>query len=186
MDAAQDRARFDWLVETVGASALALAVGFAGLKAAPPLGAGTPAAILAAGLAFALGALAIRAVPAGAREHVLPPFVLVPTQLEELLLDCPEGELLLDMPLEEPLLLQHVPEEGVLLLDDPLVESDPGLRVVQLFAAPSMLTPGQLRERIEQHLATGAMHVVREFEGPAPDASDALYAALSDLRRSLR
>jgi hypothetical protein len=186
MDAAQDRARFDWLVEIVGASALALAVGFAGLKAAPSIGAGTAAAMLAAGLAFGLGALGIRAVPVGSRDHVLPPFALAPIEPEELLLDCPAGELLLDTPLEEPLLLQHVLEDGVLLLDDPLVESDPGSRVVRLFAAPPMPTPGQLRERIEQHLATGAMHVVREFEGPAPDASDALYAALSDLRRSLR
>jgi hypothetical protein len=30
------------------------------------------------------------------------------------------------------------------------------------------------------------MHVVREFEGPAPDASDALFAALNELKRSLR
>jgi len=49
-----------------------------------------------------------------------------------------------------------------------------------------LLTPGQLLERIERHMATGSMHVVREFEGPAPDASDALYAALSELKRSLR
>ena len=74
----------------------------------------------------------------------------------------------------------------MLLLDDQLVEAEASSRVVRLFAAPPLPTPGQLKERIDRHLATGTMHVVREYEGPAPDASDALYAALSDLRRSLR
>ncbi len=185
MDAALHRARLDWLAETAGASALALAVGFAGLKAGPSLGAGTVAAVLATGLAFGLGALAMRSVPSEPRVHALPAFALVPIEPGELLLDDPVGELLLDDPVDEPLVLQDVVEEA-LLLDDPLAEAEPGSGVVRLFAASAMPTPGQLRERIERHLATGTMHVVREYEGPAPDASDALYAALSDLRRSLR
>ena len=186
MDAAQQRARFDWLAETAGAAALALAVGFAGLRAAPLLGAGIPAVVLIACLAFGLGALALRAVPAGTREHALPAFALAPVDSGELPLDSPAEELLLATPVEEPLLLEDMLEDGALLLDDPLVKADSGSRVVQLFASPPMPTPAQLRERIERHLATGAMHVVREFEGPAPDASDALYAALNELRRSLR
>lgn len=186
MDAAQQRARFDWLAETAGASALALAVGLAGLKAAPSLDAGPPAVGLAAGLAFGLGVLAMRAVPAEPREHALPAFALLPVEAGELRLNCPADELLLDSPVDEPLLLEDVLEHGELLLDDPLDEAGSGSRVVQLFAGPLMPTPWQLRDRIEQHLATGAMHVVREFEGPAPDAADALYAALNELKRSLR
>ena len=178
MDMALHRARLDWLAETAGASALALAVGYAVAKAGPSLGVGAPAATLAAGLAFGMGALAMRAVPAAPREHVLSAFALAPVEAG--------GELLLDAPCEEPLLLQEVLEEAALLLDDPLVEADPGSRVVRLFAAPPLPTPGQLKDRIDQHLATGTMHVVREYEGPAPDAADALYAALSELRRSLR
>jgi hypothetical protein len=184
MDAALHRARYDWLAETAGASALALAIGYAGLKAAPSLSANTPVVMLVAGLAFGLGVLAMRAVPPAPREQALPAFALAPIEAGELLPDCP-AELLLDNPIDEPLLLQDVLEEGVLLLDDPLVEAEPGSRVVRLFAASSLPTPGQLKERIDRHLATGTMHAVREYEGPAPDASDALYAALSELRRSL-
>lgn len=186
MDAALYRARWDWLAETGGASALALAVGFAGLKAAPSLGGGTPVVMLAAGLAFGLGGLAMRAVPSPPRQHDLPAFALTPVDEGELLLDCPADELLLDTPCEEPLLLDVVLDDEALLLDDPLVEAEPESRVVRLFAAPPMPTPGQLKERIDRHLATGAMHSVHEFEGPAPDAADSLYAALSELRRSLR
>lgn len=186
MDLVQDRARLDWLAETAGASALALAVGIAALKAGPALGTGTPAAVLAVGLGFGLGALAMRSVPSAPRVHALPAFELVPVEPGVLLLADPRGELLLDNPAEEPLLLRDVVEEEVLLLDDPLVEAEPGSRVVRLFAASPLPTPGELKGRIDRHLATGTMHVVREYEGPAPDAADALYAALSDLRQSLR
>ena len=181
MDAAVHRARFDWLAEAAGASALALAVGYAGLQAAPLLGAGASAVALIAATAFAAGLFGMRKVPASERRFALPDFTLPPLDAR----DCQVDELLLDQPVEEPLLLTDV-FAAPLLLDDPLVEAEPDSRVVQLFAAPAMPTPGQLRDRIERHLATGSMHVVREFEGPAPDASDALYAALSELRRSLR
>ena len=163
MDAALHRARLDWLAEAAGASALALAVGFAGLKAAPSLGAGTPAVGLVAGLAFGLGALAMRAVPPAPREHALPAFALASLEPDELHHDGPAGELLLDTPVEEPLLLQDVLQDGVLLLDDQLVEAEASSRVVRLFAAPPLPTPGQLKERIDRHLATGTMHVVREY-----------------------
>lgn len=186
MDAALHRARLDWLAETAGASSLALAVGYAGLQAGPSLGAGTQAAMLAAGLAFGLGVLTMRSVPPRPRTHALPAFALAPIEARGLPLGDPGGELLLENPVEEPLLLRDVVEDGALVLDDPLVEAEPGSRVVRLFAASPLPTPGQLKDRIDRHLATGTMHVVREFEGPAPDASDALYAALSDLRRSLR
>lgn len=171
MDIAQPKARFDWLVEMGGATAPALAAGFAAFKLAPSLGFGGASAMMAAAAAcFALGFLAMRAVRPEARGHSLASFAVDPIAPVEI---------------EEPLLLDTLYEEP-LLLDDPLVEPCRNSRVVQLFASPPLPTPGQLKERIDRHLATGTMHVVHEYEGPAPDASDALYAALADLRRSLR
>jgi hypothetical protein len=69
---------------------------------------------------------------------------------------------------------------GELVLDDILAQLGPKARVVRLFDPLAMPTPGQLNARIEQHLH-------RESSPPAPgDASDALYQALTELRRSLR
>jgi hypothetical protein len=66
-----------------------------------------------------------------------------------------------------------------LLLDRPLAQVWPDSRVVQLFAAAPIPTPGELKARIDRHLA-----------GPgapaAQDASEALVEALTQLRRSLR
>ena len=67
-----------------------------------------------------------------------------------------------------------------LLLDDPLPAADPDSRVVQLFADGRMPTAGQLKHRIDRHLADGAR------PGTPSDASDALSEALAALRRSLR
>jgi hypothetical protein len=182
MEVVWHKARFDWLAELAGATALGLAAGFAAFKLAPSLGFTAPIAMILSGTAlFALGLLAMRAVRPEAREHALADIGVAP--LERLEADEP---LLLETLYEEPLLLTDVAEDEPLLLDDPLVGPKPDSRVVQLFASPPLPTPGQLKERIDRHLATGAMHVVHEFEGPAPDASDALYAALADLRSSLR
>jgi hypothetical protein len=66
-----------------------------------------------------------------------------------------------------------------LLLDRPLAHVGPDSRIVQLFAAAPIPTPGELKARIDRHLA-----------GPgapaAQDASEALVEALTQLRRSLR
>jgi hypothetical protein len=69
---------------------------------------------------------------------------------------------------------------GELVLDDVLAEIGPGSRVVRLFDPAAMPTPGQLDVRIQQHL--------RESSTAAPpaDASQALFDALAELRRSLR
>lgn len=177
MDAALHRARLDWLAEITGAAAMMLAVGFAGLQLAPVLGLGQPIVLLAGGIAGAIAGIVMRAVPPAPRRHALPSFALAPLEVDPLLLDCA---------LDEPLLLTDVLEDDVLILDDSLARPDAGSRVVQLFATPRLPTPGQLKDRIDRHLASGTMHAVREFDGPASDASDALYAALNDLRRSLR
>jgi hypothetical protein len=72
------------------------------------------------------------------------------------------------------------PQSDELVLDDILAELGPDSRVVRLFDPVAMPTPGQLSARIEQHLRGTAPPAA-----PA-DASQALYEALSDLRRSLR
>ena len=72
------------------------------------------------------------------------------------------------------------PTADELVLDDILAELGPQSRVVRLFDPSAMPTPAQLTAKIEEHL--------RE---PKPelghgDASQALYEALAELRRSLR
>jgi hypothetical protein len=76
--------------------------------------------------------------------------------------------------------LQPAPADEPLELDDVLVEIAQDSRVVQLFDPAAMPTPGQLQARIDRHLRGGTSH------SPPPDASDVLFAALADLRRSLR
>jgi hypothetical protein len=76
-----------------------------------------------------------------------------------------------------------------LVLDDILAEIGPDARVVRLFDRNAMpaarLTPGQLQSRIASHLEGGASQLAPP-DAPAPDASQALSAALAELRRSLR
>lgn len=69
-----------------------------------------------------------------------------------------------------------------LLLDDVLAELRPDSRVVQLFDPNRMPTPGELKTRIDRHLGAVSTGVSDE---PQPDASQALYDALAELRRSL-
>jgi hypothetical protein len=74
--------------------------------------------------------------------------------------------------------LKPAPDE--LVLDDILARLGPQSRVVRLFDPLAMPTPGQLNTRIEQHLHASAP------KPASPDASEALYEALNELRRSLR
>lgn len=177
MDMVRPRARFDWLVEIGGASALGLGGAYAALKLAPSFAVPPQTATIVAGFTFfAVGMLVMRTAPSRAAEHTLADFAMVPVEHDELLLDTriEPDELLLDTPVEV------LRDEGVLLLEDALPQPDPASRVVQLFATPP--TPGQLKERIDRHLAgipVGAVPAI-------PNASDALYAALDELRRSLR
>ena len=69
-------------------------------------------------------------------------------------------------------------QDHELLLDDVLPVADPGSRVVRLFDAAAMPTPGELMARIDRHLASP--------QPAPPDASQALFEALADLRSSLR
>lgn len=181
MQMARQRATFDGLVELGGASAFALAIGCAAFKLGPVLGSAPLSGLAFSALSFALALLAMRAVSPDSRIHVLGDFNVEPIEADDILelTEMVEEPLLLDTPYEEP-------ADAALLLVDALPGPDPASRVIQLFAGQPMPTPGQLKERIDRHLATGTMHVVREFEGPAPDAADALFAALNELKRSLR
>lgn len=170
------KARFDWLAELGGASALGLAAGFSALAAAPSLGLAPAASmVFAAAGGFALGLAAMRAVRPEARSHALPALA-VPSLEEE--------PLLLEDVVAEPLLLDQIFEDCALLLEDRLAEPEADSRVVHLFAALPMPTPGELRDRIDRHLA-GAQRVPPPGR-PPPDATQALFAALDDLKRSLR
>ena len=70
---------------------------------------------------------------------------------------------------------EHVDE---LVLDDVLAKLEDLSRVVRLFDASAMPSPGELKSRIDRHLD--------EASNPPPDASQALHDALSELRRNLR
>lgn len=175
-----DRGQLDWLVELVGAAAPTIAAAFAAAQLAPvndwPL---ATAVLVAGGGMFVAAFTAMRFVPADARRHALPEFDTAVVLDEVLLLDelyQVMDELLLDQPLVEAA-TEAVAE---LLLDDPLPAAAPDSRVVQLFADGRMPTAGQLKHRIDRHLADGAR------PAPSSDASDALSEALAALRRSLR
>jgi hypothetical protein len=180
MDEAQTAARFDWVVELAGALAPGVAAGFAALKLAPSWGVAPGITMTAVGAAgFGFGLLFMRMVRGESAEHALAAFTVVPIEADA------DHELLLDQPAEQPLLLTDMVEEAF-LLDDPLIEAEPDSRVVQLFASHPIPTPGQLKDRIDRHLAGAARSSGEPLSVPRPDASGALYAALDDLRRSLR
>jgi hypothetical protein len=70
--------------------------------------------------------------------------------------------------------------DDALLLEDVLTELGDESRVVRLFDASAMPTPGQLRARIDRHLNHA------QAQGRTADASEALHDALAELRRSLK
>lgn len=175
-----DRGRLDWLVEVVGAAAPAAAAAYAAARLAPVNGWPINIALLVGFSAmFAAAFAAMRLIPAEARHLALSDFEPAVNLDDVLLLDEPLAamdELLLDQPLVEA----ETAAVAELLLEDALPVPDPDSRVVQLFAPGRMPTAGQLRDRIDRHLADGS-------RAAAPgDASDELSEALAELRRSLR
>jgi hypothetical protein len=95
-----------------------------------------------------------------------------PVDLPELLLTS--AQMVIAPPPEES------PEE--LVLNDVLAEIKPNSRVVQLFDPNRIPTAGELKSRIDRHLGDAGRVGP---PGSEPDASQALYDALADLRRSL-
>lgn len=160
----------DRVAELCGAAALAGGGGASAWLCAPHAGA------LAAGAA-ALGGLVgwaiVRAAPGAAgASRAMPEFRLDPMT---------------------DVVVEKLPVSA-LLLDD-TAEPPEVSRVVQLFGPPVADTPGALQARIAEHLGDPAREIARsDGEPPAvwngspaiPDASDALHAALDEIRRSLR
>ncbi len=180
MGTIHDRGQLDWLVEVAGATAPAVAAAFAAARLAPVNGWPTNIAVLAGFVGVFVAAFAaMRVVPAEPRHLALPGFEPAAILDKVLLLDEPYAEpdeLLLDRPLVEA----ETAAVAELLLDDALPAPAPDSRVVQLFAAGRMPTAGQLKHRIDRHLADGGS------AAEPSDASDALSEALAELRRSLR
>lgn len=192
MDKVHDRGRLDWMVELAGATIPATAAALAAVWLAPVEGWATGNAMLVGfGGTFAMAFAMLRLVPPEARRLALPEFQIAPLEADELLLDdvvtddelllnrvyAGVDELLLDEPMRGRLQLDAVAE---LLLDDPLLVPPADSRVVQLFADDRMPSAGQLKQRIDRHLAAG------ERPAASRDASDALTDALAELRRSMR
>jgi hypothetical protein len=196
--------RIEALIDGLAAALFAAAVAFASfmtLRGTWPLRQAAVVSAFAFGLAFLLCARTLRSIAPEARRFGVAAFEVAPLQqshLDELLL-TEQVELLLTEQVElllteqvELLLTEQVelvlteahrlnpvkPDE--LVLDDILAELGPDSRVVRLFDPAKMPTPGQLNSRIERHLEEASLPPA------SPDAAQALYDALAELRRSLR
>ena len=149
------------LAEWGAPAVLAAALAWAGLRLGLPI-----AALAIASLgAFGVGFLAMRKVDAD-RLAAIAGFEAAEIELDVLELT-----------------------DEVLILDDPLVEPAADSRVVRLFA-PTEPTPGELVDRIADFLGDNRRLVTEvrtsATEAQIVDASDALQAALANIRASLR
>lgn len=160
-----------WVADGLASAVLGAAIGTCLLLLGQP-GAGVAAASVAGLLALAT----LRRVKPEPRRFRMPDFVPV----EAFAPATADDELLL----AEIAMLEK--EAEPLLLDDPLEQAAPDSRVVQLFAARPLPTPGELQQRIAAHLAAPARSAdggkVLDLE---VDAAAALRQALGELRRNL-
>ena len=120
---------------------------------------------------------------AGAPEELLLTERLAPDELVLTERLAPEELVLTERLNPDELVLtenDRVDARGPFDLDDILAEMGPDSRVVRLFDPKAMPTPGQLHARIDDHLEDGTA------QSAPSDASQALSAALAELRRSLR
>ena len=182
---------FETCLDAAASVWLASCVAFALAQGAETLGISPIPVALGGGLIAAL--VTFRSLQKIAHAPtVLPAFELAPVEaITGSSAEQSEGELLLsyDMAAQLPELLlaraqmAHPPAsgDGELLLDDVLAQLQPNSRVVQLFNPSRIATPGELKSRIDQHLEAER----RGASQLQPDASQALYDALADLRRSL-
>ena len=149
----------DSVAELCGGIALGLGASGAAALLAPRFGLtmwGVGAGALVVG--FSLGWLIVRMVPAELPSKSLAPFELATFEAAE--------------------------ADDTLLLEDVLPQSAEDSRVVRLFAPDGPTTVGELKVRIDQHLGQRAAET--QFPCQPPDASEALHAALDEIRRSLR
>ena len=169
MSAGMDTRRaqlFEGIASLVAAAILAAAVGYT-------VGRLTPSAVTVAGAAASalfISLLLLRSIEPGDREFALGEFAAADLAFEEL------DELLLT----EADKVDSSTGDDELVLDDVLADPGEDSRVVRLFDASAMPTPGQLRARIDRHLGQ------TRAPGKAPDAKAALHEALAELRLSLR
>jgi hypothetical protein len=163
----------DMVAATLFAAAMAFAAGNLLLGALPyPQWEAIAAAVLIIGFAGCLGVL--RKIPVASQHLALP--IFAPSPIETIQLD----ELVLtDADRFHPASVPSAQPDDPLVLDDILAELEPESRVVRLFDPAAMPTPGQLQARIDRHLDDGTSPTA------PPDASQALFEALADLRRSL-
>ena len=125
-------------------------------------------AALGAAIAFAGCFYGLRSIVPEARVFALADFpvpTFPPFEADELVLSAADRV--------------HETLEDALELDDVLAEPAPDARVVRLFDPAAMPAPGPLKAGIERHLEEGK-------GATPPDASQALYDALNELRRSIR
>jgi hypothetical protein len=176
------RERIEKAVELGASAVLAVAVGFSLFEllqaniAQPYLAIGTA---WSGAAAFLVAFRFLRALGANGPDFQVRPFELPGfsfDDLEELLLTEQVELILTDADRVKP----RRSAEEELVLNDILAKLEPDSRVVRLFDPSAMPTPAQLNDRIERHLRVSAPRA-----DPA-DASDALYQALNELRRSLR
>jgi hypothetical protein len=166
---AVDAQRIEMVAGFCAAASLAAAVGFAVFQAVGLVG-GLAGMVAAGGLsalaAYRAGTTLIRLLEGAPKPFPQPMFEIA--NIDRVIMD----ELVLT---ENDRLAA-----GPLVLDDVLREIAPDSRVVQLFDRSAMPSPAQLKVRIDRHLEGETSHF------SSPDASEALFEALADLRRSLR
>ncbi|MEO6248576.1 MAG: hypothetical protein ABIO85_08355 [Sphingomicrobium sp.] len=165
----------DRTVEICGATALAGGIGASAWLIAPLAGF-APASL--AGSAAAIGGLVgwaiVRAAPSADAQRPLPEFHIDPVA-NVIGAEHSADEALLDESAEQ----RELPEPS---------------RVIQLFDPSIAETPGATQARIAAHLGDSSQLSASEGKPPTPwhgppaipDASDALHAALAEIRRSLR
>ena len=173
MDARQ-LIRIEQIVDRAASTAFALACGFAAYRTIDPLTVGFASFAESGGvaaLAYLLSAWALRRIGHSPQHHEVPMF-----DVRELETDAQLPELLLT----ERLAASQTAKEETLLLDDILAELGPDARVVRLFDPSKMPSPGELQSRIDRHLEA------QPTPQQSADAAEALHAALSALRQSIR
>jgi hypothetical protein len=155
-------------IEAIADCGAAVLLGAAASYASARAGAGPAIAAAAAGASMIGAYLVLRSIMVRPPAFALASFAPVDADFEE----CDEL-LLTDA--------DRVETRGEeLVLDDILAKLREGSRVVRLFDPAAMPSPGESTDQIGRH-ANGH----RSYSEP-PDASEALHAALSELRRSLQ
>ena len=163
--------KMDRAAEMCGALALALGGAVSAWIATPMLvEARQPVALGVAMVGGALGWLFVHGAGGRTMRLALPEFAIGALEAEAV----------------EPTQSEAI-DDDVLILDQRVEMTQDPPRVVSLFGSDEVATPGELQRRIAAHLSA---HPAPPVPGTAPhvvpDASDALFEALADLRRSLR